>query len=80
MKFPWFRRRQHEADFDAETRSNFDEAIRERLARGEAPDEARANALREFAVWAWSRKSRARCGAGAGLSNYCKTCDLECAC
>ena len=47
MKFPWHRK-QREAELDAEIRSHLDEAIRDRIARGEAPDEARAKALREF--------------------------------
>ncbi len=45
MKF-W--RQNKDEELDAEIRSHLDEAIRDRLARGEAPDEARANALREF--------------------------------
>ncbi len=48
MKFNRFRRRQREEELDAEIRSHLDETIRDRIARGEAPDEARANALREF--------------------------------
>lgn len=64
MKFPWFRRRQREEDLTAEIRSHLDEAIRERMARGETPEEARLNARREFGnvglvkevtrdVWRW---------------------------
>lgn len=45
MKF--WRQRKNE-DLDAEIRHHLDEAIRDRIARGEAPDEARAGALREF--------------------------------
>ncbi len=48
MKLNWFRRKQREAELDAEIRSHLDEAIRDRIERGEAPDEARAHALREF--------------------------------
>jgi putative ABC transport system permease protein len=48
MKFTWFRRQQREEELDAEIRSHLDEAIRDRIARGETPDEARVNALREF--------------------------------
>ncbi|MGH9840045.1 MAG: ADOP family duplicated permease [Blastocatellia bacterium] len=48
MKFPWFRRQQCEAELDAEIRSHLDEAIRDRIERGESPDQARNNALREF--------------------------------
>ena len=45
MKF-WRRRKDEE--LDAEIRGHLDEAIRDRIERGEAPDEARANVLREF--------------------------------
>jgi hypothetical protein len=48
MKFHWFRRRQREAELDAEICNHLDAAIRDRVERGEAPDEARTNALREF--------------------------------
>ncbi|MCI0349212.1 MAG: permease prefix domain 1-containing protein [Acidobacteriales bacterium] len=48
MKFDWFRHQQREAELDAEIRCHLDEAIRDRIACGEAPDEARANALRKF--------------------------------
>ena len=48
MKFNWFRRQQREADLDAEIRNHLDLAIRDRLERGETPEQARAIALREF--------------------------------
>ena len=62
MKF-WGQRKDEE--LDAEIRSHLDEAIRDRIARGETPDEARANALREFGnvglvkevtreMWSWA--------------------------
>jgi putative ABC transport system permease protein len=62
MKF-WRQRKDEE--LDAEIRSHLDEAIRDRLARGETPEEARANALREFGnvglvkevtreLWGWA--------------------------
>lgn len=65
MKFPWFRCRQREEDLAAEIRSHLDEAICERMARGETPEEARLNALREFGnvtlvkevtreMWGWA--------------------------
>ncbi|MGH9840044.1 MAG: ABC transporter permease, partial [Blastocatellia bacterium] len=68
MKYPWYRKRR-EAELDAEIRSHLDEAIRDRIARGETPDEARANALREFgnmglvkevtrAMWGWASLER----------------------
>ena len=71
MKF--LRRKQRDEELDAEIRSHLDEAIRDRIARGEmpdeAPDEARANALREFgnvslvkevtrAMWGWASLER----------------------
>jgi putative ABC transport system permease protein len=66
MKF-W--RHRKEEELDAEIRSHLDEAIRDRIARGEAPDEARANALREFGnvglvkevtreMWGWASLER----------------------
>jgi putative ABC transport system permease protein len=65
MKFHWFRRQQREAELDAEIGSHLDEAIHDRIERGETPDEARANALREFGnvglvkevtreMWGWA--------------------------
>jgi hypothetical protein len=72
MKFRWFQklwRPQREAELDAEIRSHLDEAIRDRLARGESPEQARANALREFGnvglvkevtreMWGWAALER----------------------
>lgn len=40
MKFNWFRREQRDADLDAEIRSHLDEAIRDRIERGETPNRA----------------------------------------
>src|SRR5262245_45852581 len=42
------RRRRKENDLDAEIRSHLDARIRDRIERGETPEEARVNALREF--------------------------------
>ncbi|MDX2030976.1 MAG: ABC transporter permease [Blastocatellia bacterium] len=42
------RRQRKDEDLAAEIRHHLDEAIRDRIARGEAPEEARANAVREF--------------------------------
>jgi predicted permease len=64
-----FRSKQREEELDAEIRSHLDEAIRDRIARGETPDEARTNALREFgnvgsvkedtrAMWGWGLLER----------------------
>src|SRR5262245_57804226 len=72
MKFNWFQklwRQQREDELDAEIRSHLDEAIRDRIERGESPDEARANALREFGnvglvkevtreMWGWASFER----------------------
>ncbi len=65
MKFLWFRRKQREAELNAEIRSHLDAAVHDRIERGETPDEARANALREFGnvglvkevtreMWGWA--------------------------
>ncbi|MGH9837364.1 MAG: ADOP family duplicated permease [Blastocatellia bacterium] len=65
MKFRWPGHKQCEAELDAEIRSHLDEAIRDRIARGEAP----ANALREFGnvglvkevtreMWGWATLER----------------------
>jgi hypothetical protein len=66
MKF-WRQRKDEE--LDAEIRSHLDEAIRDRIARGETPDDARAHALREFGnvglvkevtreMWGWASLER----------------------
>ncbi len=58
-------RSRKDEDLDAEIRGHLEEAIRDRIARGESPDEARANAMREFGnvglvkevtreIWGWS--------------------------
>ena len=45
MRWPW----QHkDDDLDAEIQTHLDEAIRERMERGETPEQAQLNALREF--------------------------------
>ncbi|MCG3146135.1 MAG: hypothetical protein HONDAALG_03996 [Gammaproteobacteria bacterium] len=60
-----FRRRRKEEELDAEIRNHLDEAVRDRIERGETPDDARANALREFGnvglvkevtreMWGWA--------------------------
>ncbi|MEW6125613.1 MAG: ABC transporter permease [Acidobacteriota bacterium] len=60
-----FWRQRKDEELNMEIRHHLDEAIRDRIARGEAPDEARANALREFgnvglvkevtrAMWGWA--------------------------
>ncbi|NOT61636.1 MAG: hypothetical protein HOP19_15585 [Acidobacteria bacterium] len=47
MKFFHWKQRKDE-NLDTEIRNYLNEAIRDRLARGKALDEARANVLREF--------------------------------
>jgi putative ABC transport system permease protein len=65
--FHWRRRR--DEDLDAEIRHHLDQAIRDRIERGETPDEARTNALREFGnvglvkevtreMWGWASLER----------------------
>jgi hypothetical protein len=64
-----FWRQRKDEDLDAEIRHHLDEAIRDRIERGEAPDVARANALREFGnvglvkevtreMWGWAALER----------------------
>jgi macrolide transport system ATP-binding/permease protein len=64
MKFFRWRQRK-DAELDAEIRSHLDEAIRDRMERGETAEQAHANALREFgnvglvkevtrAMWSWA--------------------------
>src|SRR5688572_4754731 len=61
----WRRRRDKDAELDAEIRSHIDEAIRDRIERGDSPDDALSNAMREFgnvglikevtrSMWSWS--------------------------
>ena len=62
-------RQNKDEELDAEIRNHLDEAIRDRIESGESPDEARANALREFgnvglvkevtrAMWGWAALER----------------------
>ena len=65
----FFRRKEQDKELDAEIRNHLDEAIRDRMERGETPDEARAKALREFGniglvkeitreMWGWGTLER----------------------
>ena len=58
-------RKDRSAELDAEIRNHIDQAIRERIERGESPDDARSNVMREFgnvtlvkevtrSMWNWS--------------------------
>jgi macrolide transport system ATP-binding/permease protein len=69
MKFPRFRHDRRENDLDMEIRNHLDLAIRERIERGETPEQARSNALREFGnvglvkevtrdIWGWTSLDR----------------------
>jgi putative ABC transport system permease protein len=70
MKFNWFRREQRkDEELDAEIQNHLDEAIRERMERGESAEQARANAQREFGnvglvkevtreMWGWASLER----------------------
>lgn len=62
MKWPWQRK---DEELNAEIQHHLDEAIRDRIARGETPAEARLNARREFGnvglvkevtreMWGWA--------------------------
>lgn len=61
----WLRRRRRDHDIDEEIRAHLEMATRERIERGDPPDEARFAALREFGnvlairqrareVWSWT--------------------------
>src|SRR5215510_8063744 len=58
-------RQRSDEELDSEIRNHLDEAIRDRIARGETPEDARVNAFREFgnvglvkevtrAMWGWA--------------------------
>ena len=75
-----FRRQHKDEELDAEIRSHLDEAMRDRIERGESPDEARVNALREFGNVGLVKEVTRECGAGQRLSRWPRTCDLACGC
>jgi predicted permease len=65
MKFERLRRRRRNEELDAEIQQHLDQAIRDRIERGESPEQARRNALREFGnvglvkevtqeMWGWT--------------------------
>jgi hypothetical protein len=62
-------RRRNEEELDSEIRSHLEMSVRHRIERGESPDQARANALREFGnvglvkevtreMWGWASLDR----------------------
>src|SRR5262245_46498176 len=62
-------RQRKDEDLEAEIRNHLDEAVRDRIERGESPEQARANALREFGnvglvkevtrgMWGWATIER----------------------
>jgi hypothetical protein len=67
MKFNWSRRQQREAELDAEIRSHLDEAVRDRIERGEsepirifwigAPRRSRFREWRLFRISAAGKRS-----------------------
>ena len=80
MIFRWWRtrREQRERDLDDELRAHLAMAERERIERGEAPDEAARNARREFGnvglirevtreMWGWVTVERIVCDVRYGL-------------
>jgi putative ABC transport system permease protein len=65
----WKSRRRQDAELETEIQSHIELSIRERIERGESPEEARAEALREFGnvalvqevtreMWSWAFLSR----------------------
>jgi MacB-like periplasmic core domain len=69
MKLPRWRRRRREEELEAEVQSHLDMAIHDRMERGETPEQARANVLREFGnvglvkevtreMWGWASLER----------------------
>jgi predicted permease len=48
MKFPWRQRTRRNDEINAEIRNHLEMSIRDRIERGESPEQARTNALREF--------------------------------
>src|SRR5262245_54979453 len=65
--FHWWQRK--DTELEEEIRHHLDEAIRDRVERGETPEEARANALHEFGnlglikeatreMWGWASVER----------------------
>jgi hypothetical protein len=80
MKFQWFRRQQREEELDAEIHSHPDEANRDRIERGESPEEARVNALREFGNVGLIKEVTREMWGWVHLSDCCRTCGLDCEC
>jgi len=65
----WKSRTRKDIELEAEIRNHIELSIRERIERGESPEEARAEALREFgnvalvqevtrAMWSWAFLAR----------------------
>jgi len=48
-------RRRKDEKLNAEIQQHLDASIRDRIERGETPEQARANALREFGKVGWAR-------------------------
>jgi putative ABC transport system permease protein len=69
MKLPRWRHERREEELEAEVQSHLDMAIHDRMERGETPEQARANVLREFGnvglvkevtreMWGWASLER----------------------
>ena len=54
-------------------------AIRDRVERGESPEDAAANSLREFGNAGIVREGHLTRGDGDGLKIYCRTFVMACA-
>jgi hypothetical protein len=83
MNFRWFRHQQREAELDAKIRNQLEMSIRDRIERGETPDQARVNARREFGndalvkevtreMWGWVSLEWLALDLRFGLRMLCK--------
>ena len=75
MKWPLGRRRDQE--LEEEIQAHLAMAVRDRIERGETAESAERAAGHEFGNVALIQETRARCGAGAGLSGCGRTSDMQ---
>ena len=71
-----FRRRSESARLDGEVQFHLDQQVKENIARGPAPDEARFAALRNSAILHSFGMKRAPVGVGTGWRNFCAICAM----
>lgn len=64
MRLPLWGRRGREEELTEEIRGHLQMAARDRIERGDRSSRPRLGRAESSATWAWSKKSRARCGAG----------------